>query len=97
MQSQVQKTEHSIRLSGDLIFSRVVNLRNQLEHLIAESEGRVLVDFEAVAQVDSSALSLWLCLERHAAPRNVELVALNVPQELHSIARLAGLTEIGLA
>lgn len=97
MTQQVSRSGNCISLSGDLTFSRVTGLRWQLEKLISAAQGRVLIDFESVGRVDSSALSLWLCLERHAEPREVELVALNVPDELHSIARLAGLTEIGLA
>ncbi len=97
MSHQVSQSDGRILLSGDLVFSRATALRWQLEKLIGQSQGRVLVDFEHVERVDSSALSLWLCLERYAEPRGVELVALNVPDELHSIARLAGLTDIGLA
>lgn len=79
-----------IRVEGDLLFSTVVPIREQLVRLLRDQAGEVKVDFSAVGRVDSSALSLWLCCERQAKQQGLKLDAQAVPEDLMSIARLVG-------
>ena len=51
---------------------------------------RLQFDFAAVRQVDSSALALILACQREAGRAGGQLVCLNLPDNLHSLARLYG-------
>jgi phospholipid transport system transporter-binding protein len=95
MQASVEvRAADEVALSGDLRFTTVSAVRERLERLVATGESLCVVDFAAVASVDSAALSLWLCCLREAQERNVSLQARNVPEDLLSIARLVGLSHL---
>ena len=89
------RQSNCIKLQGDLLFSTVVAVREELQPLLKDPGEQLSIDFADVSRVDSSALSLWLCLQRFARQYNVKLQAVNVPSELASIARLVGLYESG--
>ncbi|UTW13994.1 STAS domain-containing protein [Marinobacterium rhizophilum] len=92
MQASVEvRAADEVALSGDLRFATVAGVRERLERLIATGESACVVDFSAVSSVDSAALSLWLCCQREARERNIQLQARHVPEDLLSIARLVGL------
>jgi len=81
-----------LRLSGDLLFSTVVTLRDELLQAIAEQgEGPLVLDMAGVKRVDSSALSLWLCCQRQAKDKGGEVTIRNLPKDMKSIADLVGL------
>lgn len=83
-------------LEGDITFRTVMPIRHQVERAIAAADGHFQIDFRAVAQVDTAALSFWLCCQRLASSRAVQLEAVQVPETLKSIARLVGLDESAL-
>ncbi len=97
MTAKVEIDGSSAKLSGDLIFSTVLSVRAELESAVDRAERLLVIDFGSVSRVDSSAVSLWLCLQRRSQSRTLELKARNVPAELSSIARLAGLESFGLS
>jgi phospholipid transport system transporter-binding protein len=94
MTAKVKIDGSSAVLSGDLIFSTVLSVRAELESAVDKAEQLLVIDFGSVSRVDSSAVSLWLCLQRRSHGRKLELKAQNVPAELSSIARLAGLESL---
>ncbi|MDD3528585.1 MAG: STAS domain-containing protein [Gallionellaceae bacterium] len=57
-------------------------------------EGAAVFDLAGVTQVDSSALSLILSWRRQAGARQQALTFRNVPDSLHSLARLYGLADL---
>jgi phospholipid transport system transporter-binding protein len=92
MQASVEvRAADEVALSGDLRFATVSGVRERLERLIATGGSHCVVDFSAVTSVDSAALSLWLCCQREALERNIDLQARHVPEDLLSIAGLVGL------
>jgi phospholipid transport system transporter-binding protein len=60
----------------------------------AMATGVVTFDFAGVTQVDSSALSLILSWQRKAAERSQSLTFCNIPDSLHSLARLYGVADL---
>jgi len=83
-----------IELIGELKFPVITPLRKQVEKLLAGLEGEVKIDFAGVTGVDSSALSFWLCCQRFAQGKNMQLSTLNVPAEMQGIAQLVGLDNL---
>ena len=80
-----------IALEGELKFPVIVKARRQIEKQLAQAKGEMKVDFAGVTDVDSSALSFWLCCLRFAQKQGVNLQALNFPEDMKGIARLVGL------
>lgn len=85
--------ENEVRLSGELRFADIMAIRKDLDRLLDTMSDEVVVDFDGVNWVDSSALSLWLCGLRHAEAMNIRLKPINVPDEMQSIAGLVGLSQ----
>lgn len=96
MAAQVEITADAIFLKGDLLFSTIIAVRAALEKAIDQAAQGVVIDFSGVQRVDSSAVSLWLCLERKSRALRRSLTAQNIPAELGSIIRLVGLENTGL-
>ncbi|WP_168927420.1 STAS domain-containing protein [Nitrincola alkalilacustris] len=83
-----------LKLSGDLLFSTVVTLRDELLQTIAsQGQGTLILDMAGVQRVDSSALSLWLCCQRQAKSSGGEVTIRNLPSDMRSIADLVGLDD----
>lgn len=96
MNSQVVISADIILLKGDLLFSTIISVREALEKAIDQTDKDCVLDFAGVGRVDSSAVSLWLCLERKTRSRHLSLKAVNIPDELSSIVSLVGLNQTGL-
>ena len=60
----------------------------------AMARGVTVFDLAQVTQVDSSALSLILSWQRKAEERSQPLSFRNIPDSLHSLARLYGLADL---
>ncbi len=60
----------------------------------AFSMGARVFDLAGVGQVDSSALSLLFAWQRRACAINIPLSFRNLPESLHSLAKLYGVGEI---
>jgi phospholipid transport system transporter-binding protein len=80
------------RVSGALTLETVVSLRDAGNALL--TAGDVVVDLSKVTDVDSSALSLLFEWRREARQRNVKIRYRNLPQNLDSLAKLYGVTEL---
>ncbi|MCO4759198.1 MAG: STAS domain-containing protein [Oceanospirillaceae bacterium] len=91
---KVERTgDMALQLSGVLKFSDITAIREKVDQLLGEMSGEVSIDFSGVSQVDSSALSLWLCSMRRAESLGLTLKPVNVPSEMQSIAGLVGLEQ----
>ncbi len=91
--SKGEEATVDLTLTGDVLFSTVVQKRNQLLKELKNVTGKCRIDFAGVGRVDSSALSLWLCCLRCAETRSVSLEVINLPQDLLSIAKVVGVEE----
>ena len=79
-------------VQGPITVENVVSLLTQgREQLTAP---RLTVDLSAVTAVDSSALSLLLEWRREAARNGREIRFSNFPDNLKSLAKLYGVTEL---
>jgi phospholipid transport system transporter-binding protein len=56
--------------------------------------GVIVFDLSGVTQVDSSALSLLISWRRQAEQRSRTLSFRNIPDSMHSLARLYGLADL---
>lgn len=56
--------------------------------------GVIVFDLSGVTQVDSSALSLLISWRRQAQLRSRTLSFRNIPDSMHSLARLYGLADL---
>ncbi|NTV95434.1 MAG: STAS domain-containing protein [Thiobacillus sp.] len=60
----------------------------------ALAKGATVFDLAEVTKVDSSALSLMLSWQRQAQARSLPLGFRNIPDSVHSLARLYGLADL---
>lgn len=80
-----------VRVSGDLTFATVLNVRKPLLQQLAACGEHCTLDLTAVGRVDSSALSLWLVCQRQAERLQQRLTLTGVPADFAAIAGLVGL------
>lgn len=79
------------RISGDLLIDSASKILNQSVDL--ECMDNLDVDFSAVTDVDTSALSLMMEWQRRAKAANHKVKFTNLPVNLTSLADLYGVTE----
>ena len=92
MQTRVTRIDDScLQISGDLTFRNVVLVREQLEQLLAVASGEQVISLANIGRVDSSALSLWLCVQRWARERQLVLLITDMPDEVRALGRLVGM------
>lgn len=91
--SKAEELTPTVVVEGDLLFSTVVPKRESIVQQLQHLSGRCYLDFAKVGRVDSSALSLWLCLQRYAQSCSISLVVINLPEEMLSIAKLVGIDD----
>lgn len=82
------------RVEGSIDYYAVLDLRNEGEQVMDEGEGPFRFDFEGVSKVNTAGLALLLCWRRWAAAHQASLTLVNLPAELHSIARISDLEEL---
>eukprot|EP01155_Anaeramoeba_flamelloides_P010003 Anaeramoba_flamelloidesa2597_17.p3 GENE.a2597_17~~a2597_17.p3 ORF type:complete len:102 (-),score=16.67 a2597_17:458-763(-) len=82
-----------VRLSGDLTFATVLQVRQPLLDQLQACGARGTLDLSGVDRVDSSALSLWLVCLRQARRLQQELHLVGVPADFDAIAGLVSLDE----
>ena len=93
----VQLTEQSSgewRVSGDINFESVIELRRLGIDALSRSNPICRFDFAAVGSVNTMAISLILCWSRAAKQAGIELQLSNIPSELHAIAELSDLQSL---
>lgn len=79
------------RISGDILVDNAGTLLKESAEL--EITDRLQIDFSAVNDVDTAALSLLLQWEKRALSANRKIVFSQLPQTLLSLAALYGVTE----
>lgn len=87
------QNDNQLCVSGELKFPMITALREETEALLGQMQDSAVLDFSAVAAVDSSALSFWMCCQRFAAKRSLKLQAQDVPEEMLQFATLVGLEQ----
>jgi phospholipid transport system transporter-binding protein len=90
--AQIQKTEKSWQVGGDLTVTHAPELLPESHHLPVE--GRLVVDFAEVTHVDTATLSLMFEWLRHAQKKNCDLKFAHLPENLQSLMALYGVTEL---
>ncbi|MEW5770450.1 MAG: STAS domain-containing protein [Pseudomonadota bacterium] len=91
MQGSLRVEDGVVRLEGDLTLAHATRLL--AEGKAAIQAGARGVDLSGAGQLDSSAISLLLCLRRHAQASGVELELRALPESLLSLAKLYGVDE----
>lgn len=82
---------HQLALVGELTFRTVVTVRNMLEAELHGAIGHQVISLADVGPADSSALSLWLCLQRWARCQQLELQVIDIPDDIKALGRLVGM------
>ena len=83
--------DQRLQITGDLTFRTVMQVRAQLEQQLADARGEQLISLANIDRVDSSALSLWLCIQRWARLRQLTLQAIDLPDDVRALGRLVGM------
>lgn len=90
--AQIQKTEKSWNVSGDMTMAHAPALLPESRHLPAEA--RLVVDFAEVTHVDTATLSVMFEWLRHAQKKRCDLRFARLPKNLQSLMALYGVTEL---
>ena len=80
------------RLTGAVTLGNVLELREQGLRLFTAAQTEL--DLSGVTEVDSTALSLLFEWRRAALAANRSIRYVNLPENLSSLARLYGVTEL---
>jgi phospholipid transport system transporter-binding protein len=90
--TQLTQEANTWHLSGDLVFANISSVL--AESKTYEMPTPLQLDLTKVAEVDTSAISLVLELQRHAIAHNIEMNVVGVPENLTSLMQLYGVDEI---
>lgn len=90
--AQIQKTEKSWNVSGDMTIAHAPALLPESRHLPAQA--RLVINFAEVTHVDTATLSLMFEWLRHARKKNCDLKFAHLPKNLQSLIALYGVTEL---
>ncbi len=86
--AQFIQQENTWYLSGDMVMETVSQLLNESKALTLAGETQL--DLSAVTDVDTSAVSLILELQRRAKAENARLALIKIPPNLTSLIQLYG-------
>jgi phospholipid transport system transporter-binding protein len=90
--AQLTQQANIWHLSGDLVFANISSvLEESKSH---EMPMHLQLDFTKVSEVDTSAISLVLELQRRAIAQKTEISVVGVPENLTSLMQLYGVDEI---
>ena len=90
--AQLTQQANTWHLSGDLIFANISGVLAETKaHEIPE---QLTLDFAKVAEVDTSAISLILELQRRAISQKAEINVTGISANLTSLMQLYGVEEI---
>jgi len=90
--AQLTQQANIWHLSGDLVFANISGVLDETKAL--EMPEQLQLDFTNVAEVDTSAISLVLELQRRAIAQNTTVNVSGVPANLTSLMQLYGVDEI---
>ena len=95
-QIRLEKTsEYHYQLTGSLSFKQVSGVVNLLDTAMANANKSDLsVDLSGITHSDSAGLALLVEWLRRARNNSVRLVFLNLPDQLHEIARISALLPV---
>jgi len=89
--SVTRQDANTLRLAGELTFRNILDVRRQVEVELSVASGDQTLNLAEVTLADSSALSLWLCLQRQAQSQRIRLHAVDIPEDIRSLGRLVGM------
>jgi anti-anti-sigma factor len=91
----LERTEAGLllRLHGDLDMAVSPILREQLQTVLEQKPGRIIVDLKGVTMVDSSGIAVMIEALRHCRRRHVGLALQAPSQPVRRVLELARLDE----
>jgi phospholipid transport system transporter-binding protein len=89
--AEITQHANQWRIAGDVLMNCAQTIFSQSAALAMT--GDIEVDFSAVTDVDTSALSLIMEWQRRAAAANSQVIFTNLPENLTSLAELYGVTD----
>ena len=81
-----------IIVQGSITIANVVEIIEQGANLFDRTD--LIIDFEQVTEVDSSAVSMLLEWQREALKNNQKLCFLNLSENLKNLTQLYGVSEL---
>jgi phospholipid transport system transporter-binding protein len=89
-----RRADGVLAVSGALTFQTVPDIHERANAWVRAPNGTVAVDLSGVTRADSAGLALLLEWLRLAAGGGRELRFVNVPDQVHRLIEINGLTEI---
>jgi phospholipid transport system transporter-binding protein len=86
--AQITQQANTWQLSGNLVFANISSVLAESESLPMPAQ--LQLNFSAVDEVDTSAISLILELQRRAISQNSKISVQEVPDNLTSLMQLYG-------
>ncbi|MFA6042024.1 MAG: STAS domain-containing protein [Methylophilus sp.] len=86
--AQIIQQANTWQLSGNLVFANISSVLDESKLLTMPAQ--LQLDFAAVEEVDTSAISLILELQRRAISQDTKISVQQVPENLSSLMLLYG-------
>jgi phospholipid transport system transporter-binding protein len=86
--NNITQQENQWQVSGDVLMDNANNIVNLSNSFAMPAE--LVIDFSAVTDVDTAALSLLMEWQRRALSSNCSLSFKHLPEDLNSLAELYG-------
>lgn len=95
MQSSVHENNEMIMVSGIVTFETVAAIQKNMINLLQKNPAvsQFQVDLATATQVNSAALGLLVELKKVTIAQKKEIVFLNLPQRLISLAQVCGVAD----
>ena len=88
----ILRDANRIIVQGPIIIANVVEIIEQGANLFDRTD--LIIDFEQVTEVDSSAVSMLLEWQREALKNNQRLCFSNISENLKNLPQLYGVSEL---
>lgn len=88
----ITQIDQGWKLSGDMLIDHANDLLESSQRLTLQANS--VIDFSAVNEIDTTAVSLMLTWKRRATAENIQVQFVNLPANLHSLLQLYGVTEM---
>jgi phospholipid transport system transporter-binding protein len=86
--AQIIQQANTWQLSGNLVFANISSVLDESKLLTMPAQ--LQLDFTAVDEVDTSAITLVLELQRRAISQDTKISVQHVPENLSSLMQLYG-------
>jgi phospholipid transport system transporter-binding protein len=90
--AQISQIENSWLISGDVIIGTAKAILDESVSLTLAQN--TAIDFSKVTDIDTTAISLILEWKRRAAKQNASISVINLPENLTSLVKLYGVSEL---